>query len=426
MDKVTTGETGSGGLPPEVIRGLDEYFLLNDNLAALTVRSNGVLVYSQPPASPYFTTGVDGLPQIQSTSPLLRVYDTPTPKGTTLEVRALIFLIRPGEIFRSARLAFLMILAATVAAVLLLVYLRIFPQEPPPETMPVIPSTDADLEGADKGKSPAPPPLPAPATPPSPEAHRDAAEDGERGAAPAGDDQLAATPGGEGDAGAANLEEAVTTDAPAPDTVLPDPTIGDMEAIEELGPEDGMPQDGGGDTAGPPIAEDSSPAEIYSPETGFVREIYLAEALADQLRDAVAKGEDLALLLAAIPGLEAHPEALTPVCQALLAQFTNHDRIFQCNDQRFAVILVEADVDTALRAAQAIYLDLGDALSPFTDGEDMPVGIAISTRMTRHISPTQLIAEAQVALEKALADPENPIVALKIKLDDWEDRKSVV
>jgi GGDEF domain-containing protein len=425
MDRVTTGETGAGGLPPEVTRGLDEYFLLNDNLAALTVHSGGRLIYSQPPASPYFTTGAEGIPQIQSTSPLLRVYNGPI-QGTTLEVRALIFLIRPGEIFRSARLAFLMILAATVAAVLLLVYIKVCPQEIAPGTPP------AD-------KNPEPPAklfVPPPAAPLSPEEDRDAPEDSETGGAPADDAHIAAISGEEDEADAASLEVTITVTAPvAEDILLPDPTIGDMEAIEELGPGDEVPpgematqeplQDG--DQAAPtteptpvmfPTAEESSPAGIYSPETGFVREIYLAEALAAQLRDAVKKEEDLALLLAAIPGLEAHPEALMPVCRALLAQFTNHDLIFQCTDQRFAVILGGAGIDAALTAAQALYLGLSDALAPLAD--TAPVGIAISTRMTRHISPMQLIAETQVALEKALADPENPIVALKIKLEDWE------
>jgi hypothetical protein len=71
-----------------------------------------------------------------------------------------------------------------------------------------------------------------------------------------------------------------------------------------------------------------------------------------------------------------------------------------------------------VQAAEKIYVRLNEILTPFNPTPE--IGIGISNRLTRVITASRLINETEHAVEKALADPENPIVALKINMDKYK------
>jgi hypothetical protein len=119
-------------IPQDVALSLDDAVDLNANLAALSVKISGHVTYARPLTSQYFAPGPDGAPTISGSSVMLKTYEMSfTARGAPVMVTALIYILQPTDIFKSARIAFLMVLAATLASIILLVYLKLYPTENP-------------------------------------------------------------------------------------------------------------------------------------------------------------------------------------------------------------------------------------------------------------------------------------------------------
>jgi GGDEF domain-containing protein len=156
---------------------------------------------------------------------------------------------------------------------------------------------------------------------------------------------------------------------------------------------------------------------MYSPETGLIRERYLSQGLASALSDAETAGTDLALFIIAIPGLTRTSSAGKLVCTVLGNHYKTPAHIYEYKESDFAAIVPGSDFDRAVQGAEKVYVRLNEILTPFNSAPE--IGIGISNRLTRVISAARLISETEHAVEKALSDPENPIVALKINMDKY-------
>jgi GGDEF domain-containing protein len=380
-------------MPQEISLALNEAVDLNANLAALAVTINGNLVYARPLPSPYFVDGPDGLPTITGSSVILKTKELQfNVRGAPVVVTALIYILQPADIFKSARIAFLMVLAATLAAIILIVYLKLYPAENP-----------AMAHRPEKEDVPPPP------TPPPPPPEEEPSEHG----AP-----ITPLP---------PLIDDVELEDPEPETP------GDPSSIaDELTPETGAPVSAEEEAAPPlhipeaeldPVIPDEDTPEpepdngMYSPETGLIRGRYLSQGLASALSDAETAETDLALFVIAIPGLTRTSSAGKLVCTVLANQYKTPAHIYEYKESDFAAIVPGADFDRAVQAAEKVYVRLNEILTPFNAAPE--IGIGISNRLTRVISASRLISETEHAVEKALSDQENPIVALKINMDKY-------
>ena len=180
----------------------------------------------------------------------------------------------------------------------------------------------------------------------------------------------------------------------------------------------------------PPIVdEDDSPkAELVSAEsmqvkieetrTGLLPEAYLTPALEDALHDALAQDADISLFVVSVAGLSTHPDEEEKVCKVIGGTFYDTHTIFELTPESFAVIVPQMSIEDALMIAESLFIPLSNAVKTLDPPPAM--GIGISGRQGRNVSAMRLLRETLQANEKALENPEKPIVALKIDKEKYE------
>jgi GGDEF domain-containing protein len=132
-------------LPDQLTKKMDTALNLNENLAAVSITINNNLVYAEPFPSQFF----DENKTLTVPSVLLKIFsaDFTAGNGATGVASAAIYVLNPEEIFKSARIAFLMILAATLAAVILIVYTKFYLDKSP---APPVEEPDTEDSGAEQ------------------------------------------------------------------------------------------------------------------------------------------------------------------------------------------------------------------------------------------------------------------------------------
>ncbi|MDR3283628.1 MAG: hypothetical protein LBS97_00420 [Treponema sp.] len=118
---------GGAGLSEALTRKLDEQVALNENLVALSIRIGNKLVYANPYPGEFFTAGTNGIPELTSRRWTERIFTAST--GRAGIISAAISVLNPAEIVKSAGIAFIMVFAATIAAIVLIVYIKLFPEK---------------------------------------------------------------------------------------------------------------------------------------------------------------------------------------------------------------------------------------------------------------------------------------------------------
>lgn len=161
----------------------------------------------------------------------------------------------------------------------------------------------------------------------------------------------------------------------------------------------------------------SDPLGLFSPITGFGWESYLETRLDSELIRASSSEQDLSLILVKIQGLEHYPAYIEYITNALLDIFKYRDLIFEYGQEAFACIYQDLNVENSLNLAEELYLYLKEIFKNC----DVKLGIGISTRSLRIIPGTRILQEAEQALEKALTEKENPIIAFKANPDKYKD-----
>ena len=161
----------------------------------------------------------------------------------------------------------------------------------------------------------------------------------------------------------------------------------------------------------------SDPLGLFSPKTGFGWESYLETRLDSELIRASSSEQDLALILLKIQGLEHYPAYIEFVSKVLLDVFKFRDLVFEFGSEGFACIYQELNIEKSLELAEELYL----ALKEIFKNCDVKIGFGISTRSLRIIPGTRILKEAEQALEKALSDDEDPIIAFKANPDKYKD-----
>lgn len=156
---------------------------------------------------------------------------------------------------------------------------------------------------------------------------------------------------------------------------------------------------------------------LFSPASGFGWESYLSERLESELVRAASSEQDLSLVIVRIPGITSECECYSKICTAILETFQYKDFIFEYKDDGFAAIVQDKDVDSAMQSAEKLYSSLMDILKEEKQ-KAKPI-IGISSRSLRLISVDRLKTEAEQALLHASEDVDSPIVAFRVNPEKY-------
>ncbi len=161
---------------------------------------------------------------------------------------------------------------------------------------------------------------------------------------------------------------------------------------------------------------DTSPSGLYSPLTGFGWESYLKPRLENELSRASASEFDVVLFLIKIEEFESlSEETVRKTCEYLTNIFQFKDLIFEYKNNCFAAIKTNTNIDEAIPLADQIYTELSELI------ENKKCFIGISSKTIRLVGAERVLKEADAALEHAIEDPENPIIAFRADAEKYMD-----
>lgn len=161
---------------------------------------------------------------------------------------------------------------------------------------------------------------------------------------------------------------------------------------------------------------ETAPNGLYSPVTGFGWESYLQPRLENELSRASASEFDVVLFLIKVDEFETlSEENIKKTCDYLTNIFQFKDLIFEYKNNCFAAIKTNTNIDEAIPLADQIYTELSEII------EDKKCYIGISSKTIRLVGAERVLKEADAALEHAMEDPENPIIAFRADAEKYMD-----
>lgn len=164
-----------------------------------------------------------------------------------------------------------------------------------------------------------------------------------------------------------------------------------------------------------PYAEDgeleSVPEGLFSPLTGIGWEEYLLDRLDAELVRAASSEQDLSLIIVQVDPLSRTDLLAKKISQVLLDTFRFRDMVFEFGSNGFAGILINMNLDQAMKTADSLYADIDSILLEM--GYSAHIHIGITTRTARLLPASRMIDEALNAAKKAAEEPHLPIVAFR-------------
>lgn len=357
-------------------------------LSALVISTPSGAVFSWPDKSPSIQFDINGKPQINGSSPFMKVYSANLDIGDgndgSIVITAVLYILQPGAIFAASRSSFLVILA-----LLFLTLIVIFADTPVRQKEPK------------KAVVRAEPKKVSPETRDTPRID-DSIDDTAVSITDVRPEEIETQTEGETFAEVDKIENAAA-DVAETET---EPTV-DMAGISE--PLESAPV---GDRP-------SNPEGLFSPVTGTGWEQYLKERLDAELVRAASSEQDLALIIIRVSGL-LHTDLLArKIAQVLLDAFRFKDMVFEYGSNGFAGILQNVNLDQAMKTADALYAGIDGILMDMNyDGQ---ITIGITTRTARLLPASRMIEEADSAAKKAVEEPSLPIVAFRANPDKYRD-----
>lgn len=155
--------------------------------------------------------------------------------------------------------------------------------------------------------------------------------------------------------------------------------------------------------------ENKTPEGLFSSETGLGWEQYLKPRLENELNRAISSEVDLALFLIKIPCIEKSSAVFKEICEYLTVQFQFKDLLFEYKEDSIAAIKINTDVDEALSFAEKLQADINEMLKDYPS----KCYIGISTRTVRMMSAERLLKETDEALIHAQEDDDCQIIAFR-------------
>lgn len=165
-----------------------------------------------------------------------------------------------------------------------------------------------------------------------------------------------------------------------------------------------------GEEAKPMQMKENNPSGLFSPVTGFGWQSYLEARLTNELKRATATETDLSLFIIKIPALlNCSDENLKEICKVIEDKFQFRDLIFEFSDDCFSAIRINMSVDDAIIFADKIISELKVILP--LDAKECFIGI--SSRSIRMVDTRTILHEASEALKHAVQSETAPVIAFR-------------
>ncbi len=168
------------------------------------------------------------------------------------------------------------------------------------------------------------------------------------------------------------------------------------------------------------LAEKES-KNLFSPSTGLGWKDHLPQRLKFELDRAASFDQNLLLALIAIKTYENRrnkESVYSKVARILLEDFTFQDLIFEYEKGSYALIIPDIDINRGIENLE----NFKKRVSSLKEFQPLIViSIGLSARNGRLVDGSTLLSEASKALDKALSEKENTIIAFRADPDKYRD-----
>lgn len=327
-----------------------------------------------------------------------------TDKGIPVSITASIYILKPSSIYYKGRIAFVIILLATlVTAIHLILYIKngTFPKEsenddleedeidyPDISTYDIEPEKDNDSAvDSDEEKN-------------AQNQESDNSEPQKKTAAKSGSDSMTET------------EKNIPSEAKEDDVLAFLEKEKEASENKEENPENKNTDE--------PLNNDASePKGLFCPETGFGWEEYMLTRLDSELLRSASSDQDLSLFTMRIEGIDWTSEYGKTISKLIIEKIKFNDLVFNYGNDGASIIFQNQNTDQALITAETLYNDIEKVLKEINSGLHCSIGI--STRSLRLISAARLSNESEEALKRALEDKDSPIIAFRVNPERYKD-----
>lgn len=159
------------------------------------------------------------------------------------------------------------------------------------------------------------------------------------------------------------------------------------------------------------------PLGLFSPSTGVSWESYLETRLDAELVRAASSEQDLSLVYVRTVNLLHNHPCSKAIADMLLDSFKFRDLIFEFGTDGFICILQNYNLSQTLTICEKLYKELNTLIKSFDVNNQLVFGI--STRTLRLISGIRIVKEAMQAVDKAIEEPQLPIVAFRVNAERY-------
>lgn len=343
-------------LSAEYLNKLQPMIEKNDYIAAVTIKSDTTTYFAYPTNSRYISAN-SITPEIAVSSPSMIVRSTNIPLNDKINtvVTAAVYLLPPHTIFKFARNSFVIILAGTLLAVIILIICSRTSKDGKTSTGKKEVPSSSDFDEIDIDSAFAP---------------KEEPEQKFEFSAP---------------------EEQTFQEKTTPDDFAAEPQQPETVQIDPLG--------------------------LFSPTTGLSWESYIETRLDAELVRAASSEQDISLVYIRVLDLPHNHPAARKIADTLIKAFSFKDLIFEFGEDGYVCILQNTDLTHGLIACEKLYTELTGLLQEFD--VDKKVFFGLSSRTLRLIPGIRLIKEAMQAVDKAMEDPTLPIVAFKVDAERY-------
>lgn len=409
------------------------------DIAAIQVSSDGKLLFSYPVSIDENKT---------ASSPLIKQLSTSVKGGENSAVlTAALYTLKPSSIYYKGRVAFLVILAATLAAALNLIIVSkkdtdgdgqedtdaekdgaedyFFEEEMPDYEKVARKETDAKEDATVYGND---------AEEEAAVTENDTAEDTAVNVVTAAEDTAVSevTAGNNAVAEENSYGTEIDSDKTLDFEDQTDieetiPSVQEKEPVLENGQNAGEEEGAAAEDASfaeeiheePSLAENNvAPVGLFDEKTGFGWEQYMPTRLDSELIRAASSEQDLALFTVRIPGIDWTTPEGKETASIIKDWVKFNDLVFDYGSDGFTAIFQNQNTDAALAEAEKTHTEIVSVLKRANSSAETPF-VGISTRSLRLISGKRLFNESEQALFHAMEDKDSPIVAFRVNPDKY-------
>ena len=167
--------------------------------------------------------------------------------------------------------------------------------------------------------------------------------------------------------------------------------------------------------------EDQNPQGLYTPNGNVGWESYTIDRLASELHRCSSFEQDLVFVTMEFgDDTDCDNKIIRQFSDEAVSFFTMRDLIFEKGKKGISVIIPNIDLETGLAKSEGFRSRVMNKLPPAFEGRTS-LCIGLSSRSGRLVEANRLLFEAKTALEKALDDPDSPVIAFKSDLEKYRE-----